>query len=204
MISVSQLISLTPKTSYKIDVQPVNSQRYRECIEGRLLIDGRWAPLIGNWLIRRFFARRVAQQGFWGLCCLFVDLLFRQMWSCLHTPQTEFAPQAKGTGHALNARTLGKWVRHWSPTTGNAAYGRPPPERKYGPVFLVPGVPVTGQKGRGTWRKKTPWWLGGCRSVPPGISLYVSIIVRDQRERVCVLNNGQRNNHQGRGQCRDK
>ena len=26
MISVSQMISLTPKTSYKIDVQPVNSR----------------------------------------------------------------------------------------------------------------------------------------------------------------------------------
>ena len=27
MISVSQMISLTPKTSFKIDVQPVNSEK---------------------------------------------------------------------------------------------------------------------------------------------------------------------------------
>ena len=32
------------------------------CTEERMLIDGRWAAQIGNWLIRHFFARGVAQQ----------------------------------------------------------------------------------------------------------------------------------------------
>ena len=37
------------------------------CTEGRMVIDGRWAPQIGNWLIRRFFCMQSCSARFLGL-----------------------------------------------------------------------------------------------------------------------------------------
>ena len=55
-----------------------------------MFIDGRWAPQIGNWLIRCIFAFRVALQGFWCSCWPRVDLPLLQMQSYIpgvcHTP----------------------------------------------------------------------------------------------------------------------
>ena len=74
---------------------PVFLKSTGHCNEGHMFIDERWASQIGNSLIRRFFAYRVAHQGFWESCWLRSDLRLRQVRSCLRIPQTGWAPQSQ-------------------------------------------------------------------------------------------------------------
>ena len=64
------------------------------CIAGRILSDGRWSPQIGDWLIRRFFACRVAQQGFWGSCWRVLLYVFLK-YGHVSALRTGWAPQSQ-------------------------------------------------------------------------------------------------------------
>ena len=69
-----------------------------------MLTDGRWAPQLGNWLIRRFVCMQSCTARFLGLVLLYVCV------KCGHASvlrRLDGRLKAKGTGHALNARMLG-------------------------------------------------------------------------------------------------
>ena len=86
------------------------------CTEGRMLIGGRWAPQIGNWLIRRFWHAELHSKvsgARVGRVLIYVCV------KCGHTSplrRLDGRTKANATGHALNARMLGTPLSH---TVGN-------------------------------------------------------------------------------------
>ena len=77
------------------------------CNEGRMLIDGRWAPQHGNRLIRRFFLHAELHSKVSG--ARVGSVLIYVCVKCGHASalrRLDGRPKAKSTGHVLSARML--------------------------------------------------------------------------------------------------